>query len=220
MPKSKRQKIFSLTQATRKGRTEKESLIEKVRECADQYSTIFVFSVSNMRNQYMKEIRKAMADSRFLFGSNKVLVKALGDSPESAYKENLEKLSSRLVGEVGLLFTNESLDDVVRYFDEFRKPDYARTGNRIDQTVTIPEGTLMRGEDPFPGNMDTQLRSLGIPLRRDGGKLVIEQPYTICNEGDTLSPNQSHLLKLFWVQAAEFQVKLIGYWKDNEMQSM
>mgnify|MGYP001556227644 CR=1 FL=1 len=31
---------------------------------------------------------------RFLFGSNKVLIKALGDSPESAYKENLEKLSS------------------------------------------------------------------------------------------------------------------------------
>ncbi|RKP27183.1 ribosomal protein L10-domain-containing protein [Syncephalis pseudoplumigaleata] len=220
MPKSKRQKIFSLTQTTRKGREEKESLIEKVRECADKYSTVFVFSVATVRNQNMKEIRKTLADSRFLFGSNKVLIKALGDSPESAYKENFEKISSRLVGEVGLLFTNESLEDVTTYLKDFSRPDYARSGNKAEQTVTVPAGVLMRGDDPFPGNMDVQLRALGMPLKRDGGKLVIDQPYTICKEGDTLTPNQAHLLKLFWQQTAEFRVNPLGYWKDNEMHSL
>ncbi|KAI8055618.1 ribosomal protein L10-domain-containing protein [Syncephalis plumigaleata] len=173
MPKSKRQKIFSLTQTTRKGRDAKEGLIEKVRGCADKYSTVFLFSVSNMRNKYLQEVRKTMENSQFLFGSNKVLIKALGDSPESAYKENFDKLSSQIVGGVGLMFTNESFDDVKTYFDAFRRADYARTGNKAETTVTIPAGVLMRGDDPFPGNMDTQLRGLGMPLKRDGGMYCV-----------------------------------------------
>ncbi|RKP07514.1 ribosomal protein L10-domain-containing protein [Thamnocephalis sphaerospora] len=216
MPKSRRQKIFSLTQATRKTRSDKEQLISTVRQCADEYTSVFVFSVDNMRNQFMKEVRKEMSSSRFLFGSNKVLIKALGDSSASAYKENMHLLATRLVGDVGLMFTNESVETVRNFFDNFRRPDYARAGNKVDQTVTVPAGVLMRGEDPFPGNMDAQLRSLGVPLTRDGGKLVIDREYTICSDGDVLTPSQSHLLKLFWVHAAEFHVRLLCYWKDNE----
>jgi hypothetical protein len=37
----------------------------------------------------------------------------------------------------------------------------------------------MRGDDPFPGNMDTQLRGLGMPLKRDGGMCMCIYVY-IC----------------------------------------
>jgi mRNA turnover protein 4 len=186
--------IDSLTKTTRKTRADKERLMNTVKECADEYSTIFVFSVDNMRNQFMKEVRKELSDSRFMFGSNKVLIKALGQDPASEYKENLHLLTKYITGDVGLMFTNESVEDVKEFFENFRKPDYARAGNIANQTVVVPAGVLMRGDEPFPGNMDVQLRSLGMPLRRDGGKLIIDQDYTICKEGDVLSPNQSHLL--------------------------
>lgn len=51
--------------------------------------------------------------SRFLFGKNKVVSLALGRTPESEYKANLHKLTRYLVGNVGLLFTNNEQKEVV-----------------------------------------------------------------------------------------------------------
>jgi mRNA turnover protein 4 len=51
---------------------------------------------------------------RFLFGKNKVLSLALGKSPESEYKENLHKIVPYLAGNVGLLFTNKSKEEVLK----------------------------------------------------------------------------------------------------------
>lgn len=49
---------------------------------------------------------------RFFYGKNKVMAVALGKSEETEIKDGLHKLSSNLVGEVGLLFTSKSKEDV------------------------------------------------------------------------------------------------------------
>lgn len=40
---------------------------------------------------------------------------ALGKSSESEYLENLCKVSGKLVGEVGILFTSKSKEEIVEY---------------------------------------------------------------------------------------------------------
>ncbi len=50
MPKSKRNKVISLTQVDKKTREQKEKLFEKIRECIPQYQHCFAFAVDNMRN--------------------------------------------------------------------------------------------------------------------------------------------------------------------------
>jgi mRNA turnover protein 4 len=51
--------------------------------------------------------------NRFLFGKNKLVSLAFGRGPESEYKEKLHKLCPHLSGNVGLLFTNSSKEEVV-----------------------------------------------------------------------------------------------------------
>jgi mRNA turnover protein 4 len=51
---------------------------------------------------------------RFFFGKNKVMAFALGKSIEDEYKDNLHKLSDRLYGQCGLLFTNQTKDEVIK----------------------------------------------------------------------------------------------------------
>ncbi|KAK0143941.1 mRNA turnover protein 4 [Merluccius polli] len=112
MPKSKRDKKVSLTKTTKKGLEAKQNLIEEVRKCVDIYQNVFIFSVANMRNNKLKDIRTAWKHSRFFFGKNKVMMVALGKGQTDEYKDNLHKVSKHLKGEVGVLFTNKTKDEV------------------------------------------------------------------------------------------------------------
>jgi len=54
----------SLTQTAKKGKELKTKLIESLRECVDNYAYVYVFSVENMRNTKMKELRAHFSTSR------------------------------------------------------------------------------------------------------------------------------------------------------------
>jgi len=46
-----------------------------------------------MRNTYLKEIRHDFKDSRFFYGKNRVMAKALGTTAEEEYKEGLSAIA-------------------------------------------------------------------------------------------------------------------------------
>jgi hypothetical protein len=66
MPKSKRNRVVHLSQVDKKGKELSERLFNNVREAADSYQYIFVFSVENMRNTYLKDVRAELSDSRYV----------------------------------------------------------------------------------------------------------------------------------------------------------
>ncbi|KAF7727725.1 mRNA turnover and ribosome assembly protein [Apophysomyces ossiformis] len=213
-----RMRVVPLTKTDKKGREGKEKLMEEIHECIDNYPYIWVFSVKDMRNTFLKEVRNEFkATSRFFMGKNRVMAKAFGNTPEEEYKLGLSKIAEKLNHEVGLLFTSKSPEEVQEYFKEYKQPDYARSGVVATQTVIIPEGPVMRGVDPMPHNMEALIRSLGMPTSLKNGIVTLSSPYTICKEGDTLSTNQAHLLKLFYYQLSEFSVELICCYHNGEV---
>lgn len=64
MPKSKRAKVVHLTKTDKKGKELSQKLFANVQEAAENFEHIFVFSVENMRNSYLKEVRAEFSDSR------------------------------------------------------------------------------------------------------------------------------------------------------------
>lgn len=211
MPKSKRDKKVSLTKTAKKGLESKQSLIEELRKCVDVYRHVFIFSVENMRNNKLKDIRTAWKHSRFFFGKNKVMMIALGKGPTDEYKDNLHKVSRFLKGEVGVLFTNKTKDEVQQYFDEFKETDYARAGNTALMGVTLDEGPL----EQFPHSMEPQLRQLGLPTALKKGVVTLIKDFDVCKEGDTLTPEQARILKLFGYEMADFKVTIKCMWNSE-----
>jgi hypothetical protein len=63
----------------------------QLKDIADRQ--VWVFGVENMRNTYLKDVRKQWEDSKVLFGRTKVMAKALGTTQEDEYQVNLHKLS-------------------------------------------------------------------------------------------------------------------------------
>ncbi|KAI8824341.1 ribosomal protein L10-domain-containing protein [Fimicolochytrium jonesii] len=220
MPKSKRVKVVNLTKTDKKTKDHKVELVTKIREALDSHDHVYVFSVENMRNTFLKDVRNERSNDRFFFGRVRVMAKALGTTAEDEQKDNLHLLADKLVGNVGLLFSNDDLAKVKEYFDGFWKKDYARSGCTATETVTIAEGPVMRGEDGFPHNMEPQLRSLGMPTALVNGVVTLRSEHTICKEGDVLTPEQAQLLKHFFVQQADFHVQLIAHWTNGKFEEI
>jgi len=202
-----------LSKTVKKGTAIKEKLVEDLRECVDLYSSIFVFSVENMRNTKLKELRNIWGGSRFFFGKNKVMAHALGRGPEDEHKDNLHLLSQRISGECGLLFTNKKKEEVSKFFSTFTERNYARSG-----CVAIDDFCIKEGPLKFPFSMETHLRNLGLKTVLKDGVITLLADTQVCNEGDVLSPEQCKLLELFEVQMADFKLILDCHWSDGEFE--
>ncbi|KAL4217685.1 mRNA turnover 4 [Mactra antiquata] len=211
MPKSKRDKKISLTQTRKKGLELKQKLIEDIRESVDSYARIFTFSVHNMRNTHLKDIRQDWKHSRFYFGKNKVMSLALGRTSTDEYRENLHNIVSHLKGQTGLLFTNKTKSEVLKYFSDMRVSDFARSGTEATQTVSVDEGPLPE----FSHSMEPQLRQLGLPTTLKKGVINLIKDHTVCEIGKPLTPEQARILKLFGYKMAEFHVTIENMWSND-----
>jgi mRNA turnover protein 4 len=65
MPKSKRAKVVHLTKVEKKGKELTLKLFSGVQQSLDAYQYCFVFSVDNMRNTFLKQVRSDFPDSRY-----------------------------------------------------------------------------------------------------------------------------------------------------------
>lgn len=224
MPRSKRSKLVTLAQTDKKGKENKTRIFDEVRSALDEFRFVWILQLDDVRTPVLQDIRIDWAGSKLILGKRRVLEKALGDTPEEEYKDNLHKLSKLCTGVSGLLFTNETPDTVQAYFTAYSKQDYSRAKSKAPIDFTIPEGIVYsRGgqiaieEDvPMSHSLEETLRNkLKVPTKIKAGKIILNEPYVVCTEGETLDVRKALLLKQFGVAASEFKVNTIAYF-DNE----
>ena len=203
MPKSRRDRNVTLSKTRKKvGLEFKQALVDRIRQAVDKYPRCFVFTVSNMRNVHLKDLREnKWSHSQFFLGKNRVMALALGKDEAGEYNTNLHKVSRLLRNQCGLLFTNEKTDSVLEFFGDHEEADYARTGGVATEDVALPEGPL----EQFPHSMEPQLRALGMPTALKKGVVTLLGEHTVCKAGDTLTSEQARILKLLGHQQASFK---------------
>ncbi|XP_059620148.1 mRNA turnover protein 4 homolog [Phlebotomus argentipes] len=211
MPKSKRDQKISLTKTDRKGLAWKQHIVEDIRHCVSKYSHIYVFSVHNMRNTLLKELRTQWKDSRFFFGKNRIMQMGLGEAAKELtedVRDNLLKLSHRLHGQCGLLFTNHGKDVVLDWFKDYSALEYARSGHKCHEAIVLPAGPC----EEFSHAIEPHLRKLGLPTKLDKGVVSLYQEYRVCEAGSILTPEQAKILKLCNMPIATFKLLIKCLW--------
>jgi len=212
MPKSKRNKLVSLTKTDKVGFQAKEKLIEEIRGCIDEYASVYVFQVQNMRNTKLKEVRGQWRQSRFFFGKNKVMSLAFGMTESEAYRPGLDELAKCITGHVGVLFTNREESDVLAWFSQYGEADFARAGDAAIDTVTLPKGPLPQ----FSHAIEPHLRKLGMPSSLERGVITLLKDHIVCKTGDKLTPEQARILKLLGITMAQFHITLTNSWSEDK----
>lgn len=212
MPKSKRDKKVSLTKTNKKGLLLKQKTIEDVRNSVNRFEHIFLFTIDNMRNTKLKDLRNEWKDSRFFFGKNKVMSIALGKTKCDELDDQLNLLSRRIKGQCGLLMTNRDVPAVVKFFQEYSEPDYAKAGFIANKNIDLPQGPL----GDFSHTIEPHLRRLGLPTTLEKGVVHLVKDYQVCKEGNALTPEQASILKLLGIQIANFKVSITCRWSKGK----
>lgn len=74
--------------------------------------------------------------------------------------------------------------------ENYNEDDYARSGFVTSETVELPAGPL----PDFSHSIEPHLRQLGLPTSLQKGVVTLLQDYTVCEEGQTLTPEQARIL--------------------------
>uniref|UniRef100_A0A6B2LHD1 Ribosome assembly factor mrt4 n=1 Tax=Arcella intermedia TaxID=1963864 RepID=A0A6B2LHD1_9EUKA len=212
MPKSKRAKVVHLTKTDKKGTPAKEALQANVKEALKQYLYIYIFRPQNMRNQTIQGIRtKLKPTSKIFMGKLKVMQVALGKHEEQPLFPSLDQIITRLVGDVGLLFTNEKPEVIQKFFEEYHQFNYPKAGFVATKDMIIPEGPL----PDIPPAMEPHIRALGMPTILQKGVINLQGTYKICKQGDVLTPEQAKLVKVFGEKMERSGAVLLCKWHDG-----
>ncbi|KAL8643217.1 MAG: hypothetical protein Q9228_000203 [Teloschistes exilis] len=217
MPKSKRAKVVHLTKTQKKGKELTLRLYANIQECIPQFPYIYVFSVENMRNNHLKNVRANLAgDSRIFFGKTSVMARALGDSPSTEPFPSTSLLSPHLSGPCGLIFSRRDPPTMLAHLSAYHPLSYARAGTISTSAFSLLSGPLVydtEGEStPIPAEQEPMLRKLGVPTRMEKGRVILDEPFEVCKEGEILGSGQTTLLKMFGVAMAEFRVSVRAWW--------
>ncbi|VEU39489.1 unnamed protein product [Pseudo-nitzschia multistriata] len=235
MPRSKRNRLVSLTKVSKRAtREHKSAYVQEIRDAVDGHDSLFLFSYENMRSNKFKDIRMHFrakntsgddmhdeetsdesAPSRIFLGKNKLLQIALGKTPEDEYADNLRHVSGEISESVGLLFTSRNKEGVEQYFKDLCEPDFARAGFVAPRDVVVTNEML--ANQPV-SMMEQQFRKQGLPVRIDNGKIVLldgKTEYKLCKEGEVLSPEKCKALTHFGIKLSNFRVKLVCYWSSK-----
>jgi len=213
MPKSKRNKVVSLTKVKKKPREEKDKLIEKIRSCCEKFSRVILVSIENERTNFIQEVRKRLRPSEIICAKNKVMQLALGTTPSQECQDNIHKIANRISGPCALLFTEKPIVEGESLFSKYRPLDFARAGATATETVTLSKGTDALAK--LPHSIEAHLRQLGLPTVLREGVIHLLGDHTVCKEGQDLSPDAAQILKLLEIKQARFLMTVEAHWKKG-----
>jgi len=98
---------------------------------------------------------------------------------------------------------------VLQMFEQFEVLDYARTGSKATEDFELPEGPVPGPTGPLVHTLEPLLRRYGMPTKLNKGVVELIADHVVCKQGETLSPGQAALLRVFDVKMAAFKMTLL-----------
>ena len=232
MPRSKRSRPVTLAAVSKKpAKASAAKTVDALQDHLPSAQYVYVLTLRNPRNVHLTHLRSRLPPStKLLFGRAKVLAHALGGGKSGAAEPargtaGLAKfLKNERGGPVGVLFADARPAVVREMFSEFRPAEFASAGETAPRGFVLPAGTVYSyggavptmNDQPAPRTIEPDLRKLGVPVRMEEGRIVLDVEYVVCRERETLGSGQAALLRMFGVQMGEFRADLQACWSRSE----
>lgn len=215
MPKSKRNKVISLTKVKKRTRERKDKHITNIQSCGLKYKRTYVLSIENDRNNFLKEVRRHFREDELMCGKNKQMQFALREIAAShkKHREGITELSDLLEGQCCLMFSNKEYIDIKTFLNTYHPADYARCGAIATETISLPRGFDALAH--LPHSIETHVRSLGLPTKLHDGRLQLLADYTVVQKDKEISADQAQVLKLLDIKQAKFRMAVKGYYEKE-----
>lgn len=126
----------------------KVNWVAKLNNFIGKYRRMVFCNVDNVQSQQMHNIRIGLrGKADILMGKNTMMRKVMRDRAEAENATDIDKAlyekivaEKKLVGNLGIIFTNEDFDSIIQVIKKFRIQAPARVGSIAPLEVTIPAG--------------------------------------------------------------------------------
>jgi len=173
------------------GSPKKVEYFQRMEALIGAYTKIFIVGVDNVGSNQMQQIRIALrGEGIILMGKNTMMRKCISEFLKKNPGHPIEQLSSKLVGNVGLVFTNGDLGQIREKIEANRVPAPARVGAIAPVDVIVPPGPT--GCDP---GQTSFFQVLQVATKIAKGQIEIVSPVQLLTKGDKVGNSEAALLQ-------------------------
>jgi large subunit ribosomal protein LP0 len=194
---------------------EKQQYAARMNRMLDTYSKILFCSLDNVRSEQMHSVRIALrGKGEVLVGKKTMQKKIITTRADSADATPLDKAlhkalctDNRLVGNLGLVFTNADVTEVQKILTSFRVQAPARVGAISPVEVVVPAGNT--GLEPTQTSF---FQALNIPTKITKGTVEITADKKVLSVGDKVDSSTAALLQKLNISPFFYCAEVVFYW--------
>lgn len=185
---------------------------QQVKEFVEEIKSSPIVAVVNLQNLPAQQLQKmrAMLRSKGVkidMARKKLLRLALGKSG----KDNIDQLTAKIKGMPALLFSKDNPFTLNAIIQKNKSEAPAKAGQEAPKDIVVKAGPT----NFVPGPIISELASVGIKTKVDGGKLAILDDTIVAKEGDVITPKLAETLKRLDVKPMEIGLDLVAVWEDG-----
>lgn len=189
--------------------------VKKIKEFADKIKkakTVGLVDMRGMPASQLHQLRAKLRDKIEMYVVKKTIIKFAIESIKNE-KHNISEIGSKISDMPALIFSDIDPFRISKLFMENRAPAFAKPGQIAPEDIIVQEGPT-----PFaPGPMIAELGALGIKVKVDAGKLVVQQKTTVAKKGEPIKPQVADLLVKLNIQPMEVKLNLDAAWADGKV---
>jgi large subunit ribosomal protein L10 len=188
---------------------QKAAQVDEIRKLLDEYSGLGVASLQKVRAAQLQEMKKKLkdvADVRVL--KNTLIKRAVAEYKK---KPDLNKLEPLLNGPNIFLFTNLNPFKLSLLLEKGRVKTTAKAGDTAAMDVVVPAGNTGLP----PGPVISQLGSVGLPTRIEGGSVWINKDTMVAKKGDTIDTRLAGVLSKMNIKPVEVGLILRAVYEEG-----
>jgi len=192
-------------------RIRKEKFVVKLKEAIKEYKNVLIVGVDNVGSNQMQKVRVALRGRAIVvMGKNTLIRKIMRDMIEGEKLTKLEALLPLVVGNMGFVFTNDSLVDIRKIILDNKVPAAAKSGTLAQRDVFIPPGPT--GLDPGQTNF---FQALNIATKIVKGAIEIVSEVHLIKVGDKVSLSHVAMLDKMNIRPFFYGFKVTDVYEDG-----
>jgi len=198
---------------TRTYNARKSAYKAQVEDLLKTYSKVLVVDADNVTSQQMHEIRQSLRGKAvLLMGKNTLIRFIISNYAKESGNPSVLKLANLCKLNVGLVFTNESLQEVRDLLLANRKQANARVGLIAPVDVTIPAGPTS-----LEPTQTSFFQALQIPTKINKGAIEILSDVKIIHLGRKCGASEVALLNKLGVKPFSYGLVLKQIYEDGSI---
>lgn len=191
-------------------REKKAEYFGKLKELLEEYKSIFIVGVDNVSSQQMHQVRKALRGKAVvLMGKNTMVRRAirgfLSENPE------FEKLVPFVRGNVGFIFTNESLSEIKDVILDNKVAAPAKAGAVAPEDIWVQ--AVNTGMEPGKTSF---FQALGVPTKIARGTIEIVSDVKVVEAGRKVGASEAALLNLLNISPFTFGLTIVQVYDNGQ----